>query len=75
MDQNLLDGHRVSFGHTVNGVRTRSTSPPRCVPGARMVAIPGMGHDLPLALLERINGAVLQHMSVAGSNGRTTRAA
>ena len=47
----------------------------RCVPGARMVAIPGMGHDLPLALLERINGAVLQHMSVAGSNGRTTRAA
>lgn len=35
------------------------------VPGARLLVIDGMGHDLPVALLPQLAGAVLAHCSLA----------
>jgi pimeloyl-ACP methyl ester carboxylesterase len=31
------------------------------IPGARLVTIPGWGHDLPLALVDRIAGEIVEH--------------
>ncbi len=39
------------------------------IPGARLVTIPGWGHDLPLALVDRIAGEIAQHARSA--RGRT----
>ena len=34
----------------------------RAIPGSRMIAISGMGHDLPLALIPRISRQISQHL-------------
>lgn len=34
-----------------------------CVPGSELLIIPGMGHDLPEALYDRIAGAILAHVA------------
>lgn len=31
------------------------------IPGARLLTIPGMGHDLPLALVDTLSGAIAEH--------------
>ena len=31
------------------------------IPGARLMTIPGMGHDLPLALVDTLSGAIADH--------------
>jgi pimeloyl-ACP methyl ester carboxylesterase len=36
------------------------------VPGARLLVLDGMGHDLPGALLPQISGAILAHCDAAG---------
>jgi pimeloyl-ACP methyl ester carboxylesterase len=47
--------------------------PPECgratataIPGARLVAVPEMGHDLPLAILPRICQQISQHLKSVG---------
>ncbi len=37
----------------------------RCIPGAELEIIPGMGHDLPPMLLPRLADMILQHLQVA----------
>jgi proline iminopeptidase len=37
----------------------------RSIPGARLEVIPGMGHDLPAALLPRLAGAIVDHVRAA----------
>ncbi|HRZ01871.1 MAG TPA: alpha/beta fold hydrolase [Burkholderiaceae bacterium] len=38
----------------------------RCIPGARLLVIPGMAHDLPLALLPRLADQIADHCHAAG---------
>jgi hypothetical protein len=35
----------------------------RRIPGARLVSIPGMGHDLPPGVVERLLAPLLPHLS------------
>jgi pimeloyl-ACP methyl ester carboxylesterase len=37
----------------------------RRIPGARLIGVPGMGHDLPLPVVERLLAALLPHMNPA----------
>lgn len=36
------------------------------IAGARLITIPGMGHDLPLALVDTLTGAIADHAESAG---------
>ena len=38
------------------------------IPGARLKTIPGMGHDLPLALVDEIADAIAEHAHAAGGS-------
>ena len=37
----------------------------RRIPGARLIGVPGMGHDLPLPVVDRLLAALLPHMNPA----------
>ena len=51
---------------TVSGGRALG----RAIPGARLVEIPGLGHDLPAGLLERVTALVVEHLrAVGGAEG------
>lgn len=41
----------------------------RAIPGARLKTVPGMGHDLPLALVDEIADAIAAHAGTAGEAG------
>lgn len=38
----------------------------KCIPGARLEIIPGMGHDLPPVLIPKLAGMIADHMKHAG---------
>jgi proline iminopeptidase len=40
------------------------------IPGAKLEAVPGMGHDLPPGLVDRLSGLILEHCRAVDARAR-----